>query len=212
MSPLPLVVGVDFDNTLVSYDDLIYDVARERGLVQDGTGKSKKDIRDAIRRLDGGEIEWQRVQGVVYGPRMNEAKAADGAKAFLTRCADANVNVYVVSHKTQLANYDDTGTDLRAAALSWVERQGWFGDSGPGLSRNRVYFESSRKEKVERIEQLECTHFIDDLEETFREEGFPEGVQKILYAPYPTDAKIPGVATVSSWDEAADLTFGSLAQ
>jgi hypothetical protein len=212
VSPVPLVVGVDFDNTLVSYDDLILSVALERGLIQDGTRKSKKDIRDAIRRLDGGEIEWQRVQGVVYGPRMNEAKASDGAKAFLTRCADANVSVYVVSHKTSFANYDETGTDLRAAALSWVERQGWFGDSGPRLPRNRVYFESSRKEKVERIEQLGCSHFIDDLEETFLEEGFPEGVQKILYAPYPTDAIIPGVATVSSWDEAAELTFGLLAR
>jgi len=212
VSAVPLVVGLDFDNTLVSYDDLIFSVALERGLIQDGTRKSKKDIRDAIRRLDGGEIEWQRVQGVVYGPRMNEAKAADGAKAFLTGCADANVSVYVVSHKTPYANYDDTGTDLRAAALSWVERQGWFGDSGPRLSRNRVYFESSRKEKVERIEQLGCTHFIDDLEETFLEEGFPDGVQKILYAPSPTDVMIPGVATVSSWDEAAELTFGLLAK
>ena len=212
MSPVPLVIGVDFDNTLVSYDDLIYSVALERGLVQDGTAKSKKDIRDTIRRLDGGEIEWQRVQGVVYGPQMHEAKPADGAEAFLARCAENDVGVYVVSHKTPFANYDHTRTDLRAAAQSWIERQGWFGDSGIGLTRDRVYFESSRREKVERIEWLKCTHFIDDLEETFLEEGFPDGVQKILYAPYPTDTVTPGVTEVSSWDEAVTLTFGSLAR
>ncbi len=212
MSLVPLVIGVDFDNTLVSYDDLIYSVALERGLVGNGTGKGKKDIRDAIRRLDDGEIEWQRIQGVVYGPRMHEAKPSDGAEAFLSRCADRGISVYVVSHKTRFAGYDDTRTDLRAAALSWIERQGWFGDSGPGLSWDSVYFESGRREKVERIGQLQCTHFIDDLEETFLEDGFPEGVQRILYAPYPTDTVAPGLATVSSWSEAADLTFGSLAR
>ena len=212
MSPVPLVVGVDFDNTLVSYDDLIYSVALERGLVQDDPGRSKKDIRDAIRRLDGGEIEWQRVQGVVYGRRMHEARTAEGAEAFLTCCAAHDVSVYVVSHKTRYANYDDTGTDLRAAALSWIERQGWFGDSGLGLTRERVYFESSRREKVERIRQLKCTHFIDDLEETFLEVGVPDGVQKILYAPHPTETLAPAVTTVSSWDEAADVTIGSLSR
>lgn len=210
MSNVPLLVGVDFDNTLVSYDDLIYDVAFERGLVGNRTGGGKKDIRDAIRLLDGGEIEWQRVQGMVYGPRMHEAKPSVGAETFLARCAAQTVDVYVVSHKTRYANYDDTGTDLRAAALSWIEGQGWFGDSSLGLSPERVYFESSRMEKVERIEQLGCTHFIDDLEETFLEEGFPDSVQKILYAPYPTEAVAPAVTTVSSWDEAADVTFGSL--
>jgi hypothetical protein len=208
VSPVPLVVGVDFDNTLVSYDGLISSVALERGLIQDGTRKSKKDIRDAIRRLDGGEIEWQRVQGVVYGPRMLEARPADGAEAFLARCFESDVSVYVVSHKTRFANYDDTGTDLRAAALSWIERQGWFDGPGPGLSRDRVYFESSREDKVERIRQLGCTHFIDDLEETFLEEGFPGGVQKVLYAPSPTDSVVPGVLVVSTWDEAATVTFG----
>ena len=65
---------------------------------------------------------------------------------------------------------------------------------------------------MERIRQLKCTHFIDDLEETFLEAGFPDGVQKILYAPHPTQTLVPAVTTVSSWGEAADLTFGSLAR
>ncbi len=204
------VIGLDFDNTLVNYDDLIYSIARERNLIRDDLARNKKDIRDSIRRLEGGEIEWQYVQGVVYGPKMHEAKPSNGAESFLSRCIVQGVRVYIVSHKTRLAGYDDTRTDLRVAALTWIEQQGWFSNTGLGLSRDSVYFESSRGEKVERIRRLNCTHFIDDLEETFLEEDFPNGVQKILYAPFPPESVPPAVTAVSSWDEAGRLMFGSL--
>jgi hypothetical protein len=52
-----------------------------------------------------------------------------------------------------------------------------------GLSAHQVHFTLTRGEKVQKIQQLGCTHFIDDLEEIFHEEGFPQGVTKILYAP-----------------------------
>ena len=35
MSPVRPVLGIDFDNTLVSYDELIHRVALERGLIRD---------------------------------------------------------------------------------------------------------------------------------------------------------------------------------
>ena len=53
--------------------------------------------------------------------------------------------------------------------MSWLD-QHRFLDTGPyGLTSGDIYFESTRKDKVERIERLRCTHFIDDLEETFLE-------------------------------------------
>lgn len=205
--PTPPIVGLDSDNTLVCYDELIHKIALERGLIPPDAERGKKHIRDTIRSLPGGEIEWQKVQGLVYGPRMLEARPADGVELFLRRCADSNVSVYVVSHKTRLANYDDTGTDLRATALSWMDQRGWFDNGGLGLYRDRVYFESSRREKVQRIGLLMCTHFVDDLEETFLEEGFPAGVRKILYAPYPTVTTVPGVVAASSWIEVEALSI-----
>ena len=51
------VIGIDFDNTLVSYDDVLYDEALQRGLIHLDSGKGKKDIRDMIRRKPNGEIE-----------------------------------------------------------------------------------------------------------------------------------------------------------
>jgi hypothetical protein len=116
----------------------------------------------------------------------------------------------VVSHKTQFANYGETRTDLRSAALSWMEEHRWLHGRGHHLSRGDVYFESSRPEKLERIQRLECTHFIDDLEETFLEERFPSGVVKVLYAPYPAAmaSSPPGVTVASSWDDIGDRILG----
>lgn len=57
VSGMNYVIGIDFDNTLVSYDDVLYDEALQRGLIHLDSGKGKKDIRDMIRRKPNGEIE-----------------------------------------------------------------------------------------------------------------------------------------------------------
>jgi len=64
------IIGVDFDNTLVSYGDNVHREAVQRGLIPPVVGKSKKEIRDRIRQLPDGEIEWQRLQATVYGLKI----------------------------------------------------------------------------------------------------------------------------------------------
>lgn len=201
------IIGIDFDNTIVSYDDLIHRVAVERGLVGSRVKKNKKKIRDAIRQLPGGEIEWQKVQAVVYGPRMAEAFPAQGAVEFLQTCEQRNVQVWIVSHKTEFANYDDSGTSLRAAALSWLQQQRATNGDVAGLSTASVFFESTRREKLHRILKLGCTHFIDDLEETFLEASFPAQVEQILYAPHGAESVGPKVAFAGDWRQIADYFF-----
>ncbi len=201
------IIGVDFDNTLVTYDKLIHSVALERGLIGSRTVKSKKHTRDSIRELPGGEIEWQRVQALVYGPRMMEANPARGAAEFLRTCARHRIKVRIVSHKTELANYDDTGTNLRAAALAWMDRHRLFDTKVVGLSLEDVFFEPTRRDKLERIRQLGCTHFIDDLEETFLEESFPARVEKILYTSRAGDPVRPRVALAGDWRRITDYFF-----
>ena len=204
---LQLAIGIDFDNTLVSYDDLIHQVAVDRGLINPEVDKSKKHIRDAIRELPGGEVEWQKVQAVVYGPRMYEASPAEGAESFLQSCAQHHVRVWIVSHKTEFANYDESGTSLRSAARSWLESRRFIDGSAPVLSRDNVYFESTRREKLERIEKLGCSHFIDDLEETFLEQSFPGRVEKILYTPRAAEQIRPKVALAGDWRQISDYFF-----
>jgi hypothetical protein len=179
------VIGIDFDNTLVSYDALIHDVALERRLIAPGDDRSKRAVRDRIRLLPEGEVEWQKVQALVYGPLMGRAQLMPGAEEFIRACRSRGWPVYIVSHKTEFAGYDETGTNLRDAALAWMASQGFFGRAGLGFSRDQVFFEGTRGEKIERIRALRCTHFIDDLEEVFLEPSFPPDIRKCLFRSWP---------------------------
>ncbi len=202
------IIGVDFDNTLVSYDDLLERLASERGLVPADTAPGKKTIRDSIRQLPEGETEWQKLQGVVYGPRMNEAQLIGGVPEFFQACRQHGVRSVIVSHKTEYAGYDDTRTNLRQSALSWMEAHRFFESDGLGLRREDVHFAGTRAEKIAAIKQIGCTLFIDDLEETYLEPTFPSNVEKLLFAPR-GHAPLPGVRVCRTWREIMDYVFHS---
>lgn len=196
-----LRIGVDFDNTLVSYDDLLYRLALERGWIQSEAVRSKRGIRDCIRRLSDGDVKWQQLQAIAYGAGIFEARPSDGIEAFLGMCKQRGVRLYVISHKTDYANFDNTHTNLRTAAINWMKQNRVFGADGLGVSREDVFFEPTRTEKVARLMRLQCTHFIDDLEETFLEPSFPTGIERILYDPHSLCAALPGVRVFHTWKE-----------
>ena len=201
------VVGIDFDNTLVTYDDLIYDAAVERGLIERATPRAKRAVRDHIRMRPDGEVEWQKLQALVYGPLMPRATAIAGAAEFVRACRARGWPVYVVSHKTEFAGYDETRTNLRDAARGWMRANRLFDPDGFGLSPADVYFESTREDKIARIRSLRCTHFIDDLEEVFCEPSFPNDTERLLlarHAPAPRDAR---VRVMPDWPSLRDYFF-----
>ncbi|NQT72542.1 MAG: hypothetical protein HQ553_07195 [Chloroflexi bacterium] len=203
------VIGIDFDNTLVTYDESIYRFALERCLIQPEMEKNKKKIRDSIRQLIDGENKWRTVQAAVYGPRMEEAQLIDGVKDFFQECKHRGAKIYIVSHKTKYASQDETKTNLREAALWWMKINKFFDSDGLGLRPNEIYFEATLQEKIERIKELECSHFIDDLEETFNEDIFPNDVVKILYATRDAGKVLSGVCLLSSWEEISEFFFGN---
>jgi hypothetical protein len=173
-------IGLDFDNTLIDYDRVFVEEARERGLVAPDFAGSKRGVRDAIRSLPDGELTWQRLQGHVYGAGIDRAVPVPGSQDFLHRCARERVGVFIVSHKTQYGHFDPARVDLREAARRWMTAQGFFRHGG--LPADRVYFEDDRAHKLARIAALGCSHFVDDLEEVFADPNFPAGVQRILFA------------------------------
>lgn len=201
-----LIIGVDFDNTLVSYDEVMHKVAVQWGLISPDVRKNKKDVRDKIRQLSYGETEWQRLQSTVYGSRMHKAKLVDGVETFFRLCQKHPVRVYVISHKTEYANFEP-GTNLRSVALAWMGKNRFFEADGLGLTKESVFFEATRQEKIKRIMNLGCTHFIDDLEETFLEGSFPTNVEKILYAPHMQRSLVGAIRVVTSWQEVNEYLF-----
>jgi len=201
------VCGIDFDNTIVTYDELLTRIARERGLLDSRTPASKRTIRDWIRLLPDGEVEWQKCQALLYGSRIQEARLNDGVSRFIQLCHGRGVEVYVISHKTEYSRYDTTGTNLRDAALSWMAANGFFEPDHLGLTRDRIFFAETRREKINRLTDTRCTDFIDDLEETFLEEAFPPDVTRILYEPGRQCPPPSGVKLTRSWQEISDYFF-----
>ncbi|HLC19299.1 MAG TPA: phosphotransferase [Candidatus Nanoarchaeia archaeon] len=181
-----MIIGIDFDNTIVSYDELIYQIAIEKNLIQTDHKKIKKDIRDTIRKLPNGEIQWQEIQAIIYGPRMNDASLIPGVEEFLDECKKRKIKTVIISHKTEYSNLNRE-TNFHRAASDWLKQN---------LPNTNYYFEPTREEKIERIKKEQCTHFIDDLEEVFIEPSFPN-IKKIMFKP---GAKTHNL-TFSDWHE-----------
>jgi len=201
------VIGVDFDNTIVDYNDLICRVAYERGFAKESISGSKKAVRDSIRNLPEGETEWRKLQAIVYGPRIGEAKLMKGVQEFFKQCNTRGIKIYVISHKTEFASSDTLGINLRKAALAWMQKNNFFHNRAFGLAEKDVYFESTREEKINRIKELDCTHFVDDLEETFFEKSFPVNVEKILFAPEKSNCIRNDARMFADWDHIRDYFF-----
>lgn len=204
-----MIIGVDFDNTLVTYDQVMNKLAKDRRLIGPDVPSQKRSIRDAIRSRPGGEWEWVQLQAAVYGPLISQAKLIEGVEQFFKSCRDFGVKVFVISHKTEFAVADETGTDLRLAAMEWMSGQGFFSTKGAGFIPNDVYFEDTRQRKVERIARVGCTHFIDDLLETFLEPNWPARIQKILYSPHSNEDSVPEVRVCSTWKSIEQYLFAN---
>jgi hypothetical protein len=177
-----LRIGLDFDNTIITYDAVFLATARKWSLVGADFIGGKQAIRDAIRLLPDGELSWQKLQGQVYGKGLAQAEMVEGVDAFLRRCRASNVPVAIVSHKTEFGHHDPDRINLRDAARAWMSEHGFFQIGGYGIAPDAVYFESTRQDKIARIAQVGCSHFIDDLEEVLCDPTFPSEVERILFS------------------------------
>jgi hypothetical protein len=198
-------IGLDFDNTIIRYDDVFVAAAKERGLIPDGFEGSKQQVRDAIRLIEDGETSWQKLQGYVYGEGIGGASLFDGLGAFLRRAHANGDTVSIVSHKTEYGHYDPLRVNLRDAALGWMEAQGFFDPEGFGLSNENVHFGATREEKLAGIRASGVEVFIDDLEEVLDEPDFPAGVRKILFSQHPVSGK--SYPVYATWSEITEAMF-----
>ena len=203
-------IGLDFDNTIACYDQSFIRAATGQNLLPSNWVGGKRALRDFLRAKGKvGELEWQVLQGQVYGKLMPEAQLKPGVGWFLLFCKARKISVSIVSHKTEYSPKDPARIPLRSAALKWMTAKGLFDPNVYGLTEEAVHFESTRLHKVERIASLGCTHFIDDLLEVFHEESFPRGVEKILYDSEVVDQQfIESICIHNSWSSISAKLLG----
>ena len=193
-----MLIGLDFDNTIVSYDALFYKVAVEQAGVPADLPKSKLAVRDYLRKIDN-EPAWTEMQGYVYGTKMGDAAAYPGVIEFIKFACDKGISMAIVSHKTKHP-FIGPKYDLHEAARGWVANTLMDGVTSL-IEPDHVFFELTKEEKIARIADIGCDYFIDDLPEILLMPGFPKNPKRILFDPEGIHNTDGLYAKLGSWQE-----------
>jgi hypothetical protein len=173
-------IGIDFDNTIVNYNGVFYQVGVEQGIIPNSLNENKNAVRNYLRN-EGKESVWTELQGYVYGMRMSDAAFYPGFLDFLAWTKSFNIPVSIISHKTK---YPFLGPqyDLHTAARAWI-KEFLHSETEALINMDNVYFEITKDAKWARIKASGVTCFIDDLPEILLSDSFPSAVEGILFDP-----------------------------
>jgi hypothetical protein len=197
-----MIIGLDFDNTIVSYDALVHQVALEKGFITEEVPRNKVAVRNHLRK-NGQEQEWIEMQGQIYGPRMKDAVVFEGFYDFALEAQRRQHTIYIISHKTKFP-FSGPEYDLHSYATSWIDKKLTF-NSMPLIPKKHIFFEVTKSEKIERLKNLGCEFFIDDLPEILKELHDSPMISKILFDPEQNHIGESNVIHLPRWDMAWKL-------
>ena len=190
------VFGIDFDNTIINYEEIFYFRALEKKLIPKTIERRKLAVREFLRSKKL-EDEWTKLQGEVYGSYILEAKPFLGVLEAFKIFVKNNIPFYIISHKTMFPYLGDK-INLHNAAKNWLKVNGFFNL----IKENNVYFETSIEKKINRICKCGCTHFIDDLSDILS--LLPSNINKIYFNDNDCNINVDFV-TMKSWLEINDI-------
>jgi hypothetical protein len=199
-------IGLDFDNTIVKYDEVFH----KYGVNIFGMPKRIPQTKTSVKEYfwdyknEGGWEHWVELQGIVYGEKMLEAKPTPRLEKFLEHCQRNAIRVSISSHKTEFPKRGPQ-VNLWDSAWQWLEENLFSIRRNFKISKGDIFFEPERSLKILRIKNLGCTVFVDDLIEVFNDSTFPSHVKKILYDPHNQKSHVKtDVISCKSWEE---ITF-----
>ncbi len=192
-----MIIGIDFDNTIIKYDNLFYEIALEKKLIPKNLQKKKNEVRKFFIN-NNIEDQWTILQGEVYGGKIYRAKPFKGFIESIKYLNELSIPFFIISHKTKFP-YLGKKVDLHDSALSWMTSNKFFDSDGLNMSISQVYFEPTKERKVEKIIDKGCTHFIDDLPEIL--DIISDKVEKIYFSPNNSSINDNNWIIMNSWEE-----------
>lgn len=191
-------IGLDFDNTIVCYEQAIALLADEVFDLPLEVSRTKLGLRNYLR-ANGREIEWTEFQGKLYGPGMRYAQPYEGSIEAMQQLAAEGHDLFIISHRSRRP-YAGPPHDLHRAALIWVAER---------LQSNRLFigghstinFLETRNEKVRWISKLRCDAFLDDLPEVLLAQDFPAQTLGIHFDPSGPIVPNLGHPRIRYWSE-----------
>ncbi|MDD7985725.1 hypothetical protein PQO01_12260 [Lentisphaera marina] len=167
-------VGIDLDNTIINYTGVFYHAALEKGFIPVETGESKVAVKEYLCS-QGQEDLWTKLQGYVYGARLELASVYKGFFSCLKMFKDNKIDYCIISHKTKKP-FKGPRYDLHAQASQWIKSQ-----LVPHIGDIEYTFCETIEEKLATIESKACDYFIDDLVMVLNHTGFPTQVSPLLF-------------------------------
>ncbi len=193
------LLGLDFDNTLVQYDNVFYQLATEKKIIDQSISPTKTAIRNYLRQK-GLDHQFTSLQAEAYGPRILDAKPAPGMLEALQLLSKQSISMTLISHKTKTP-YAGPPYLLREHAMEWLEKHGFF---SPPFSWNSetIYFASTKEEKIKAIGLRKCSHYVDDLPEIIK--SLSPSTHGILYDPKKQYSS-ENCSQMSHWEQLSDI-------
>jgi hypothetical protein len=189
-----MLIGLDFDNTIVNYNNAIKRLALARFKLPVNLTVNKISLRNFLRS-QGREQEWTEFQGELYGPGMRFAAPYKGAIEAMHTLTAAGHNLVIISHRTRIP-YAGHPYDLHASANHWIRKNL---ASVSSFSNGTNYFLETQIQKINKIRELGCAAFVDDLPELFDSESFPQNTTKILFTSETPSVNTRHMITISTW-------------
>ena len=112
-------IGFDFDNTIIDYSEIFFEVAKLNSFIPENIGRSKTSIKDYLHK-ENKKKDFTMIQGLVYGKEILRAKPAKNIIKILEYLRIRNHDLYIVSHKQNIPILQKV--NLREAANKWINK------------------------------------------------------------------------------------------
>lgn len=171
-------VGLDFDNTIICYDDVFHTIALKKGWIKKDFPHSKVLVKEFLVKEDHNDLRWQELQAEAYGEEIFTAHFYPEALQVIKTLKDLGHELHIVSHKSEYSHLRKE-VNLRQKALEWMEQNKLLEIIPP----SNVHFAADRNQKVEKIKNLGIDFFLDDLLEVLEHPQFPSSTLRFHFTP-----------------------------
>jgi hypothetical protein len=166
--------GFDLDNTIIDYRISVKKYCVNAKIpVQDEI----TNLRSYLRNIDPSDLKWQEAQSWLYIDGLQYAKLSDGIVDLCVYLLSKNIDIFIVSHKTNRTQDCFGGRDLFSPVVNWIEYSNI--NDFFNVDKN-IYFMPTRDAKIQKIKQLDLKWFVDDLLEVLLDKNFPPHTSKYL--------------------------------
>lgn len=166
--------GFDLDNTLIDYSASVLKYCQINNLKK---CDNINELKQLLRKSNINNNAWQVAQCWLYTSGLDYANFSEGAIDFIYHLLKKNIEIYIVSHKTEFTPNFCERKNLRDSAVTWLKNSEIV-NVLPDFKN--LYFESTRQEKIAQINRLNLDFFVDDLFEVLNDPNLAKSISKYL--------------------------------